>query len=95
MQTKAEEDYQTIEYEIARLDRQIILHLAKRLKYKELAYKLKPNQVTHSVEDFRTKLEQRKQWATSIGINPNVANKLSQYLIDYYLTEGKYSQKQI
>lgn len=95
MQTKLEVDYQTIEYEIARLDRQILLHLAKRFKYTELAYRLNTESDRNSVADFRSKLEQRKQWAKSIGINPNLANKLSQYLIDYYLTEGKHSQKQI
>ena len=95
MQTKHEADYKTIEYEIARLDRQIILHLAKRFKYQELARRVNGNCDRNSITSFRDTLDRRKQWATNIGLNPNIVNKLSQYLIDYYLTEEKYSQKQI
>jgi len=95
MQTKHEADYQAIKYEIARLDRQIILHLAKRFKYQELARRANVNCDRNSITDFRDTLDRRKQWAISIGVNPNIVNKLSQYLIDYYLTEEKYSQKQI
>lgn len=95
MKTKHEADYQTIEYEIAKLDRQIILHIAKRFKYQELARRANANCDRNSITDFRSMLDRRKEWATSIGLNPNLVKKLSQYLIDYYLTEEKYSQKQI
>ena len=89
MQMQQEADYQTIEYEIARLDRQIIFNLAQRFKYKELAKKINPDNNNNSVNDFKLMLHQRKQWAMNTGLNPSVVNKLSQYLIDYYLSERR------
>jgi len=52
MQTQRGADYKTIEYEIARLDRQIILHLAKRFKYQELARRANVNCDRNSITDF-------------------------------------------
>lgn len=91
MQTQNEINYQTIKYEIARLDRQIIFNLAQRLRYKELAHRIESNN-NHfsSIDDFKLMLNQRKQWARNIGLNPYVVDKLANYLIDYYLTEEKY-----
>ena len=89
MQTQHNVDYQTIKYEIARLDRQIIFNLAQRFRYKELAQKINPDNNYNSVKDFKLMLHQRKLWAMSAGLNPNIIYKLSQYLIDYFLTEHR------
>lgn len=87
MQTQQEADYQTIKYEIAKLDRQIIFNLAQRFRYKELAQRINHNNNYSSVDNFKLMLEQRKLWAMSAGLNPSFVNKLSQYSIDYFLTE--------
>lgn len=89
MQTQQNVDYQTIKYEIARLDRQIIFNLAQRFRYKELAQRINPDINDNSVNDFKLMLYQRKLWTMSAGLNPNIIYKLSQYLIDYYLSEPR------
>ena len=88
MQQYRETDYRTINYEIAKLDRQIIFNLAQRFQYMELARSIKDeNNLSESVDNFRLMLEQRKNWAISAGFNQDFIHKMSQYLIDYYLTE--------
>ena len=88
MQQYKEIDYKTIKYEIAKLDREIIFRLVRRFKYQALARKIESqNCCFNSVENLKITLEQRKAWATSAGLNHNTVYKLSQYLIDYYLTK--------
>ena len=88
MQQYKEIDYKTIKYEIAKLDREIIFRLVRRFKYQALAQKIESQSCCfNSVENFKLMLQQRKAWATSAGLNNNTVHKLSQYLIDYYLTE--------
>lgn len=85
-----ESQYQNIKYEIARIDRQIIFNLAHRCRYQALAQKIESkNNYFDSVDDFRLMLHQRKLWATSAGLEPDIINKLSHYLVDYFLTEHR------
>lgn len=69
---------------IDKLDRQIINLFAQRNKYIKV---LRENNQQYSVSNFKTVLQQRKNWALEAGLHPNLVNKVSQYLIDYYLTE--------
>jgi len=90
MQKYQKTDYETIKYEIARLDRLIIFSLVQRFRYQNLVQRIKrDNNYSISVKDFKLMLEQRKSWAISAGLNPRFVDKLSQYLINYYLTEEK------
>ena len=67
------------------IDRQIINLIAERHKH------IKSSNIqdqANSVRDFQTILEQIKTWALAAGLHPNLVNKISQYLIDYYITEA-------
>lgn len=88
MQQYKEIDCKTIKYEIAKLDREIIFRLVRRFKYQTLAQRIESqNCYFNGVENFKLTLEQRKAWAISAGLDRHIVYKLSQYLIDYYLTE--------
>ncbi|MEM8676313.1 MAG: isochorismate-pyruvate lyase [Cyanobacteria bacterium P01_G01_bin.67] len=95
MSNKREIQYQNIKYEIARLDRQIIVNLAQRCRYMQLE-KSTPYEKNKSVaiNNFKLMLDQRKSWAIKAGLSPDLIYKLTQYLIDYYLTEEEYIHKQ-
>ena len=78
----------TIEQEIVKLDRQIINLISERCRYLQIVSKTKRQKNKHqSIREFKSILEQRKTWAIEAGLCPNFVNKISQYLIDYYLTE--------
>ena len=88
MQQYREIDYKTIKYELAKLDREIIFRLVRRFSYQTIARRIEAqNCCFNSVENFKSTLEQRKAWAISAGLDSHIVHKLSQYLIDYYLTE--------
>lgn len=89
MPQKCEISHQNIKYEIAKLDRQIIFNLAQRFRYMELARRIEDKNKFNSVDNFKLMLEQRKAWALSAGFNHSFVHKLSQYLIDYYLTKER------
>ena len=81
---------QSIKYEIARIDRQIIFNLVQRFKYMKLLENIEcGNNEYKNYNDFRSMLEQRKSWAKNIGLNYFIVEKIAQYIIDYYLTEVK------
>ena len=76
----------TAKEKIDAIDRQIISLISQRYKYMAIMQKQNLD-IANSDKDFKTILEQRKSWSLSAGLHPNLVNKISQYLIDYYITE--------
>ncbi|MGD1919232.1 MAG: hypothetical protein ACFCAD_10265 [Pleurocapsa sp.] len=89
MPQECEISHQNIKYEIAKIDRLIIFNLAHIFRYMELAKRIKDEYKLNSIDNFKLMLEQRKAWALSADFNHSFVHKLSQYLIDYYLTENR------
>ena len=62
MQKCKKTDYQKIEYELTKLDSQIIFRLVQRFRYKALAQTIKSRNYYATVNGFYLMLEPRKLW---------------------------------
>lgn len=79
---------QEIRSEIDAIDREVINALGKRSAYVKAAAKFKPSVTTvKAPERFNTMLQQRRIWAESAGLNPDIIEKLYRDLVNYFIDE--------
>lgn len=79
---------QEIRSEIDAIDREVINALGKRSAYVKAAAKFKPSETSvKAPERFNTMLQQRRIWAESAGLNPDVIEKLYRDLVNYFIDE--------
>lgn len=79
---------QEIRSEVDAIDREIINALGKRFTYVKAAAKFKPSETSvKAPERFNTMLQQRRIWAESAGLNPDVVEKLYRDLVNYFIDE--------
>ena len=77
-----------IRFEIDDMDRDIIAILGKRLEYVKAASKFKTNETSVRAPDrFKAMLEQRRNWAISEGVNPDVIEKMYRDLVNHFINE--------
>ncbi len=82
------ENLAEIRSEIDRIDREIITQLSKRFAYVKAAAKFKTNETSvKAPERFQAMLEQRRIWAESEGLNPDVIENLYRDLVNYFIKE--------
>ncbi|WP_036484294.1 isochorismate lyase [Myxosarcina sp. GI1] len=74
--------------EIDRIDRQVIAILAKRFEYVKAAAKFK-NSTTdvRAADRLEAMLQQRRVWAESEGLDPDVVEDLYRNLVNYFIDE--------
>lgn len=87
---------QEIRAEIDVIDREVINAFGKRFAYVKAAAKFKPSETSvKAPERFNTMLQQRRVWAESAGLNPDVIEKLYRDLVNYFIDEElKYWQSE-
>lgn len=79
---------QEIRSEIDAIDREVINALGKRFAYVKAAANFKPSETrVKAPERFNTMLQQRRIWAESAGLNPDVIEKLYRDLVNYFIDE--------
>jgi isochorismate pyruvate lyase len=77
-----------VRIEIDELDYQIIVALGERYKYVRVASKFKNREAdVPAPERLSEMLGQRRQWAESAGLNPDVIEKIYRDLVDYFIDE--------
>jgi isochorismate pyruvate lyase len=87
-QPKECNNIQDIRREIDRLDREIINLLGKRFEYVKAASKYKTDRNSvKAPERFQAMLKERRAWAESAGLNPDVIEKMYQDLVNYFINE--------
>jgi isochorismate pyruvate lyase len=88
---KAPEDcltLQEIRAEIDRIDRQVIAAWSQRFAYVKAASKFKTDATTvQAPERLATMLQQRRDWASAAGLNPDVIENLYRDLVGYFIQE--------
>ncbi|GAB4238770.1 MAG: chorismate mutase [Stanieria sp.] len=82
------QNLQEIRTEIDRLDRDIINLLGQRFEYVKVASKFKTNENSvKAPERLKAMLKQRRIWAESAGLNPDVIEEMYQNLVNYFINE--------
>lgn len=77
-----------IRTEIDNIDRAMIKILGKRFTYVKAASKFKTSATSvKAPERFKAMLEQRRVWARSEGLNPDVIEKMYRDLVGYFIKE--------
>jgi isochorismate pyruvate lyase len=89
-------DIHDVRAEIDRIDREVIALLGQRFAYVKAAAKFKTSREGVKAPDRLEKmLRQRREWAESTGLNPDVIEKLYRDLVGYFTEEEmKHWQKQ-
>lgn len=81
-------DMQEIRKEIDQLDEQVIKLLGQRFEYVKAASKYKTSETgVKAPERLKAMLTQRRTWAESVGLNPEVIEKMYQDLVNYFISE--------
>ncbi|OCG20170.1 isochorismate-pyruvate lyase [Gilliamella sp. wkB108] len=81
-------DMKDIRSEIDRIDHNVITLLANRFAYVKAASKFKHNATeVQAKERFNSMLEQRKQWASELGLNGDIIKNLYSDLVRYFIDE--------
>jgi isochorismate pyruvate lyase len=79
---------QDVRAEIDRLDRQIVSAVGERYRYVQAVSKFKTSEAAvRAPERQAAMLQERRQWATDAGLNPDVIEKMYRDLIDYFVSE--------
>lgn len=82
------ENLADIRTEIDRRDRQIVALLGERLTYVRAASQFKTSEASvRAVERVRNILEQRRQWASEEGLDPEVIEKMYRDLLTFFIEE--------
>ncbi|AFZ37530.1 Chorismate mutase, type II [Stanieria cyanosphaera PCC 7437] len=82
------QNLQEIRTEIDQLDRDIINLLGQRFEYVKVASKFKTNEISvKAPERLQAMLTQRRIWAESAGLNPDVIEEMYQNLVNYFINE--------
>ena len=77
-----------IRVEIDNMDRDIIAILGKRFEYVKAATKFKTSETSvRAPERFKAMLEQRRIWASSEGLSPDVIDKMYRDLVNHFINE--------
>jgi len=77
-----------IRTEIDKMDQDIITILGKRFEYVKAASKFKTSQTSvRAPERFNAMLEQRRIWASSQGLSPDVIEKMYRDLVNHFINE--------
>jgi isochorismate pyruvate lyase len=77
-----------IRAEIDTLDKQVIDLLGQRFRYVKAASKFKTSETSvRAPERFASMLEQRRHWATEVGLNPDAIEKLYRDLVTHFIEE--------
>ncbi len=81
-------DIHDIRAEIDRIDREVIALLGQRYSYVKAAAKFKTSRESVKAPDrFEAMLRQRREWAESVGLNPDVIEKLYRNLVNHFIEE--------
>lgn len=81
-------DMTDIRQEIDLLDQTIIGLIGKRYQYVQAAAKFKTSAAAvRAPERFRAMLQQRRDWAEAVGLDPNVIEKLYHDLVSHFIEE--------
>ena len=79
---------QEIRNEIDILDQKIIKILGKRFQYVKAAAKFKTSATAvKASERFKSMLEQRRKWAQSENLSPDVVENIYRDLVNYFIEE--------
>ena len=79
---------QEIRAEIDRLDREVIAALGQRFAYVKAAAKFKTGEASVRAEDrFNAMLQQRREWASTEGLNPDAIERLYRDLVNHFIEE--------
>ena len=85
------QDCQTLEEvrsEIDRLDKSIIEIISRRQEYVYAAAQFKSSAAeVHALERQRRMIESRRNWAESLGVDPDLAAKLFRTVVDHFIQE--------
>ncbi len=77
-----------IRHEIDILDQKIIKILGERFQYVKAATKFKTSQTgVKAPERFQSMLKQRRVWAQSENLNPDIVEKIYRDLVNYFINE--------
>jgi isochorismate pyruvate lyase len=77
-----------IRAEIDRLDREVIAAFGQRFAYVKAAAKFKTSEATVKASDrVTTMIQQRREWAATEGLNPDVIEKLYRNLVTHFIEE--------
>ena len=81
-------DMQDIRAAIDGIDREVIALLGRRYAYVQAATKFKASASAVSApERFRAMLAQRRAWAQTAGLDPNVIEQVYRDLVNYFIAE--------
>lgn len=79
---------QEIRTAIDRIDQEIIALLGTRFNYVKVASKFKTNETSvKAPERFQAMLKQRRVWAESAGLNPDIIEDMYRNLVNYFIEE--------
>ena len=74
--------------EIDIIDREVIDALSKRFQYVIAAARFKTSEASVRAPDrFKAMLQQRREWASESGLNPDVVEKLYRDLVNHFIDE--------
>ena len=81
-------DMTEIRQEIDRIDQQVIQLLGQRFAYVKAASKFKTSETSvKAPERFQRMLLERRAWAESAGLNPDIIEKMYRDLVNYFIEE--------
>src|SRR5215470_12313638 len=81
-------DISAVRAEIDRIDREVIALLGQRFAYVKAAAKFKTSREGGKAPDrLEAMLRQRREWAESFGLDPDVIEKLYRDLVSYFIGE--------
>ena len=79
---------QEVRDEIDIIDREVIEALSKRFQYVIAAARFKTSEASVRAPDrFQAMLQQRREWASESGLNPDVVENIYRDLVNYYIQE--------
>ncbi|QHT68465.1 isochorismate lyase [Rhodocytophaga rosea] len=82
------EDMTEIRQEIDEIDQQVIHLLGQRFAYVKAASKFKTSEASlKAPERLQRMLLERRAWAETAGLNPDVIEKMYQDLVSYFIEE--------
>ncbi|MCW6053936.1 isochorismate lyase [Lyngbya sp. CCAP 1446/10] len=74
--------------EIDIIDREVIEALSKRFQYVIAAARFKTSEASVRAPDrFHAMLQQRREWASESGLNPDVVENIYRHLVNHFIEE--------
>ncbi|MBO9731530.1 MAG: isochorismate lyase [Chitinophaga sp.] len=82
------ENMQDIRTEIDAIDQEVVQLLGKRFAYVKAAAAFKTSATAvQAPERFKAMLQQRREWATEAGLNPDAIEKMYSDLVKHFIEE--------